>query len=232
MLPNVEWRSITRNSKAPNSHQAGLGAIMDYDQAIAAAALSRPPSASAKSISDDALIGLIATGDRNAMRLFFVRHNLRVFRFLLRIINNEARAEELLNEVFLDVWRSAERFEARSQVTTWLLGIARFKALSALRRRCYDALDDDAVEAIEDPADDPEVVMQNADRSAILQACLKRLSTAHRQVVDLIYYHGQSVEQVAEIIGVPKNTVKTRAFNARKRIAELLAARGVERAWL
>lgn len=166
------------------------------------------------------------------MRLLFVRHNLRIFHFLLRIVGNKATAEDLLNEVFLDVWRRADRFEARSQVTTWILGIARFKALSALQRRSFDVLEDGVAESIEDPADDPDVVLRTAERSAILQDCLKQLSSAHRQVVDLVYYHGQSIDEVARIIGVPPNTVKTRIFHARKRIAEILAARGIERAWL
>jgi RNA polymerase sigma-70 factor (ECF subfamily) len=166
------------------------------------------------------------------MRLLFARHNVRVFRFLVRIVGNEATAEDLLNEVFLEIWRSANRFEGRSQVTTWLLGIARFKALSDLRRRSPDSLDDETAEQIEDPADSPETAMQDRDRSAILQGCISQLSEAHRQVIDLIYYHEQSIEEVAQIIGVPANTVKTRVFHARKRIAELMAARGLERAAL
>jgi RNA polymerase sigma-70 factor (ECF subfamily) len=182
--------------------------------------------------SDETLVGSIARGDKQAMRLLFARHNVRVFRFLVRIVNNEATAEDLLNEVFLEVWRSAKRFEGRSLVTTWLLGIARFKALSDLRRRLPDALDDETAERMEDPADGPESVMQNRDRTAVLQSCISQLSDAHRQVIDLVYYHEQSIEEVAQIIGVPANTVKTRVFHARKRIAELMAARGLERAAL
>jgi len=182
--------------------------------------------------SDQALMALIAKGDRDAMRLLFARHHLRVFRFLTRIVKNEETAEDLLNEVFLDVWRGARGFEARSQVTTWILGIARYKALSALRQRSFAALDDEVAESFEDPADDPETAMQKTDRRAMLQACLSQLSNAHRQVIDLVYYHEQSIEEIARITGVPQNTVKTRVFHARKRIAELMAARGLERAYL
>ena len=181
---------------------------MDYGHAISRTALRRLSSADVT--SDEALVGRIANGDRDAMRLLFVRHNLRIFRFILRIVGNDATAEDLLSEVFLEVWRSAHRFEARSHVTTWMLGIARFKALAALKRRSFDALDDGVVESIEDPADDPEIVLRTAERSAILQACLRELSSAHRQVVDLVYYHEQSIGEVARIIGVPQNTVKTR----------------------
>ena len=202
---------------------------MHYQQAISAAPARR---SSASTTSDEMLLASIAKGDKEAMRVLFARHHVRVFRFLLRIVNNEDTAQDLLNEVFIDVWRGAGKFEARSQVSTWILGIARFKALSALRRRPFEALDDEAAEAIEEPGDNPETVMQKADRSAVLQTCLQQLSSAHRQVIDLVYYHEQSIEEIARIIGVPQNTVKTRVFHARKRIAELMAARGIERAAL
>lgn len=201
-----------------------------YQEAISAAAPAR--SSSAETMPDSRLVALIATGDKDAIRILFARHHVRVFRFLLRIVNNEDTAQDLLNEVFIDVWRGAARFEGRSQVTTWILGIARFKGLTALRRRSFDALDDDAADVLEAPDDDPEIAMQKTDRSAILQACLRQLSSAHRQVIDLVYYHEQSIEEIARIIGVPQNTVKTRVFHARKRMAELIAARGIERAAL
>src|SRR5918995_4785010 len=110
--------------------------------------------------SDEVLIGRIAAGDRLAMQVLYARHHVRVYRFVLRMVRNEATAEDLISEVFLDVWRQAGRFEGRSAVSTWLLAIARFKALSALRRRKDGELDDEAANAIEDTSDDPEVVVQ------------------------------------------------------------------------
>lgn len=201
-----------------------------YSQALAGVAASA--HSTVKKTSDETLIGLIAAGDKDAMRLLFARHNVRVFRFLRRIVDTETTAEDLLNEVFLEIWRNAGRFDARSQVSTWILGIARYKALSSLRQRSFDALDEDSYAQVEDSADDPEISLQKAERSARLRDCLKQLSTAHREVLDLIYYHEQSVEDVARIIGVPLGTVKTRAFHARKHIAELMAARGLEQASL
>lgn len=199
---------------------------MQLDQAFSGAPLRPPPAARAP--SDETLIRSIAKGDRDAMRLLFTRHNVRVFRFLLRIVGQHAAAEDLLNEVFLCIWQGAERFEARSQVLTWILSIARFKALSMLRRRPYAALDDDIAAAIEDPSADPETAVQGSERSALLKACINELPAAQRQVVDLVYYHEQSIENAAQIIGIPQNTVKTRMFHARKRIAEMMAARGVK----
>lgn len=181
--------------------------------------------------SDEVLIGRIAQGDRLAMQVLFARHHVRVYRFVLRLVGDPATAEDLISEVFLDVWRQADRFEGRSAVSTWILGIARFKALSVLRKQPDKTLDEEMAATIADPSDDPEVVVQKKDKSEILRRCLSALSPEHREIIDLVYYHEKSVEEVAEIVGIPENTVKTRMFYARKKLAELLAAAGVERGW-
>jgi RNA polymerase sigma-70 factor (ECF subfamily) len=191
--------------------------------------MSRPQPMQAT--SDEVLIGRIAGGDRLAMQVLFARHHVRVFRFVLRLVRNEATAEDLISEVFLDVWRQAGKFEGRAAVSTWLLSIARFKALSALRRRPEAELDDEMAEAIEDTSDTPEVALAKKDKSAVLRQCLTALSSEHREIIDLVYYHEKSVEEVAGIVGIPEATVKTRMFYARKKMAELLKAQGVERGW-
>jgi RNA polymerase sigma-70 factor (ECF subfamily) len=181
--------------------------------------------------SDEVLIGRIAKGDRLAMQVLFARHHVRVYRFVLRLVRNESAAEDLISEVFLDVWRQASSFEGRSAVSTWLLAIARYKALSALRRQPEEELSEDVAEAIEDPSDSPEVAVQKKDTSEVLRKCLSELSTEHREIIDLVYYHEKSIEEVAQIVGIPENTVKTRMFYARKKLAELLKAAGIERGW-
>src|SRR5271170_3716092 len=93
--------------------------------------------------SDEVLIGRIANGDRLAMQVLFARHHVRVYRFVLRLVRNEATAEDLISEVFLDVWRQAGRFEGRSAASTWMLSIARFKALAMLRKRTEEELDEE-----------------------------------------------------------------------------------------
>jgi RNA polymerase sigma-70 factor, ECF subfamily len=178
---------------------------------------------------DEVLIAMVAAHDRNAMHVLFVRHSARTYRFLLRLIGDATTAEDLLSEVFIEVWRSAGRFESRSKLSTWILAIARHKAASARRRRCCDQLDDNAEQLPEDRLDDPEAAAHKNGRDAILRDCLQRLSPAHREVLDLIYYQAQSVAEVARIIGVPQNTVKTRAYYARKQIAQLMVARGIDR---
>jgi RNA polymerase sigma-70 factor (ECF subfamily) len=181
--------------------------------------------------SDDVLIGRIANGDRLAMQVLFARHHVRVYRFVLRLVRDEATAEDLISEVFLDVWRQAGRFEGRARVTTWLLAIARFKALSALRRKPERELDEETAEAIEDTSDTPDVTLEKKETGEVIRRCLTSLSAEHREIIDLVYYHEKSVEEVAEIVEIPEATVKTRMFYARKKLAELLRAQGIERGW-
>jgi RNA polymerase sigma-70 factor (ECF subfamily) len=201
---------------------------MQYSQAVAAKS-ANGAQVSAQDNSDATLIEAIAGGDKHALQLLYGRHQVKVYRFALRFLRDEAAAEDMVSEVFIDVWRQAERFERRCQVSTWLLAITRNKALSSLRRRSGEHLDDEVAEFIEDPADNPEIVMQKQERSQVLRACLSELSPAHREIIDLVYYHERSIDEVSEIIGVPANTVKTRMFYARKRIGEMMTARGIER---
>ena len=183
---------------------------------------------STQEASDTALIRAIAAGDKRAMHMLYVRHNVRVFRFILRMIDNRSLAEDLVSEVFLDVWRKAGCFKAKSQVSTWLLAIARNKALSSLRRRSDEQLNDGVLDMIEDPAEDPETLVQKNDRSAIVKKCLAHLSAAHREVLDLVYYHEKSVDEISEMIRVPASTVKTRMFYARSHMQKFLKLAGVE----
>jgi RNA polymerase sigma-70 factor (ECF subfamily) len=183
---------------------------------------------SGQATSDEALISAIAAGNRRAMHVLYVRYSVRVYRFVLRLTKDSSLAEDLVSEVFIDVWRGAGGFKGGSQVSTWLLAIARNKALSALRNRSDEQLDDEMATAIADPADDAETTVDKRDRSAIVQHCLSQLSPLHREVLDLVYYHEKSLDEIARIVGAPANTVKTRMFYARRRMESLLKVAGWE----
>jgi RNA polymerase sigma-70 factor (ECF subfamily) len=179
-------------------------------------------TAAGETSSDEIMVERIAAGNKFAMQALFARHRTSVYRWLLRFVSNETLAEDLLSEVFLDVWRQAARFECRSSVSTWLLSIARHKALSARRRRTDAELDEKIEATVADPADDPEVALQEKNRDELVRRALIRLSPEHRQVIDLVYYHERSVDEVAQILDAPPATVKTRMFYARKKLAELV----------
>jgi RNA polymerase sigma-70 factor (ECF subfamily) len=192
-------------------------------------ALARHPIAKFRSLnpqSDEILIKSIAAGDQAAMRSLYSRHNDRVLRSIIRIVTDAGCAEDLVAEVFIDVWSQADRFEGRSQVLTWILSIARHKALSSLlaqRRRRVAEVDDTAMEMIVDTAGTPEQTLLDQDCGAQLRTCLAQMSREHREIIDLVYYHEKSVEEIVNIIHMPRNTVKTRMFYARKRLAQLLS---------
>jgi RNA polymerase sigma-70 factor (ECF subfamily) len=137
-------------------------------------------------------------------------------------------AEDLVSDVFLDVWRAADKFRGKCKLSTWVLAIARHKAFSALRKRSEDHLEQDEWAMIEDPAEGVDSFAADAGRGTLLRECLGKLSAAHREVIDLVYYHEKSVEEAAVIIGIPPATVKTRMFYARSRMRELLEAAGIE----
>src|SRR3989442_4748162 len=187
-------------------------------------AAASPPREAASETSDKTLIGRIADGDQLAMQTLFARHRVALYRWLLRIVRDETLAEDLLSDVFLDVWRQAASFQGRASVSTWLLAIARYKALSAHRRRIDAELDARIASTVADPADDPEAALQKKNRRELLRNSLAELSPEHSEVIDLVYYHGKSVKEVADIVGVGEATVKTRMFYARKKLADLVAA--------
>jgi RNA polymerase sigma-70 factor (ECF subfamily) len=183
----------------------------------AACARFAPSPSARRDMADATLIARIATGDRLAMHALFARHKTRVYRFILRLVGDAASADDLTSEVFLTVWRHAHKFRGRAAASTWLLAIARFKALDELRRR-RDAAPDLEQPDASDPAADPEASWADKHRGAMLRKCLGALSPEDRTIIDLVYYHEKSVQEVAAIVGIPCATVKARVFYARKKL--------------
>lgn len=182
-------------------------------------------------VDDRQLIKRIADRDQSALRALLGRHQLRVYRFVLRIVRREAVAEEVTNEVFHEAWRNAANYEGRSTVGTWLLSVAHNRAVSALRKRREESWDEDAAGSLEDDSDTPEVSLQKAGKAEQMRQCIGKLSSEHRTIIDLVYYHEKSINEVSEILNIPLNTVKTRMFYARKKLSELLQAAGIDRGW-
>jgi len=184
----------------------------------------RVPTTQSQDNSDAMLIARIATGSRLAMQVLFARHHARVYRFILRLVGSEAAAEDLTSDVFLCVWRQAARFAARSSVTTWLLAIARYKAIAELRRR---PVPDVVSGHASNPADDPETSLAIKHQGEILRNCLTRLphGTARSSISCTITKN--RCRRPPRSSAFPGNTVKTRMFHARKRLSKLLAERGV-----
>jgi RNA polymerase sigma-70 factor (ECF subfamily) len=190
----------------------------------------RCPAGSTDEASDASLMARVADRDRRAIRLLFDRYQLIVHRFVLRLVGNSASAEDVVSDVFLDLWRHAASFQGRARLSTFILAIARNKAVSATRGRIDQPLEDAVLKAIPDPTSTAEETLAARERSAVMRQCLTQLSPVHREIIDLVYYHEKSIEEVAAIIGVPTGTVKTRMFYARKQLAEHLRAAGIDTA--
>ncbi len=186
-------------------------------------------SSSASEDADQGLIARIAEGDKRAFEQLFTAYGERVFRYAYRLISDQTKAEEVTNDVMLEVWKTAAKFERRSKVSTWILGITRHLALNAVRRKQLDTVDVDDAPEIAAPEDNTSA--RDHDHQVLqktLREALSKLSPEHRDVVELTFFHGCSYAEIAEIVQCPENTVKTRMFHARKQLQGLLVEAGLD----
>ena len=176
--------------------------------------------------SDDALIKRMARGDEAALRTLVTRHHARIARFILRFAGDRNLVEDLVSDTFFAAWQQAPHFENRSSVATWLLAIARYKALSARQRRSVatEAMDDIMTASVADPTAGPDDAYEHKDSARYLRRCLAALPAEQAMLIELVYYRDKSVKEAALLAKIPENTVKSRMFLARKKLSVLLAA--------
>src|SRR5262245_34171934 len=218
MTQNVVSLSAVRRSRRMGQ---------DLQAAVSAPDLSpRALRSLAQANSDEELLRLIARGQQPAMNTLYRRHSVRVFRFALSMTRDRSLAQRVVSDVFFDVWRRPGSFGGRSQVSTWLLAITRHKTLSLVRRPADEPLTEEFAASIEATDEDPEAAIGRKQTGSVLSQCLLKLSAIHREVIDLVYYHEKSIDEVAEILQIPRSTVKTRMFYAREHLAKLLASSG------
>jgi RNA polymerase sigma-70 factor, ECF subfamily len=171
------------------------------------------------------LLERIGRQDQAAFRELYKAFSRRVFAYTLSMVKDHGRAEEILVDTMYEVWRAPARFRGDSQFGTWLIGIARNKALMAHRGRRPDELHEDLDEIAETQvSDSPDGFAQLAakQRSEGVQVCMGRLSKEHRECMHLVFFEGLSLAEVAAVQGCPENTVKTRLFHARQKIKNCL----------
>jgi RNA polymerase sigma factor (sigma-70 family) len=179
------------------------------------------------SAADDVLLVRVAGGDAAALAALYRRYGSRLFGFLQRYAGDRMVAEEILQDTLLAVWRSAPRYAGRSGVRTWLFGIARRQAHNRLRVQEPQRLPLDGVAGWVDPAPGPaEWAIANAQGAAIADA-FDALAPRHREVLALAFAARMPHGEIAEVLGVPVGTVKSRLHHARAALARSLADRGV-----
>jgi RNA polymerase sigma-70 factor (ECF subfamily) len=180
---------------------------------------------------DHALIRRVAAGDESAFLRLYRRHQGPLFNYLLRLVGEPPVAEDLLQEVFLTLWEGADRFRGEAQVRTWLFRIGHYRAVSWVRRqqRARNAaslrpLEGDGVSEYPEPENR---AIQSWRVDQVLLA-LQELSTKHRAVIELAFVHAFTYAEIAEILGCPVGTVKSRMSYALRRLDGLLSRMGVK----
>jgi RNA polymerase sigma-70 factor (ECF subfamily) len=167
------------------------------------------------------LLKKIANGDEQAMKNFFELHSSTVYHYIIGRCNDKAVAGDILNTVMMEVWNHSDRFEGRSKVSTWLIGIARFKLIDFYRsekRHQHNELD----ETIEDPISANEQMIEAAQHSKGVRSCIDRLGENQREIVQLTFYSELAYQEIAEIIECPVGTVKSRMHHAKEALKRCL----------
>ena len=172
------------------------------------------------------LLRRVAAKDRKAFEALYNLYYRRLFAYLFKLTRRPDLVEEVLNDVMFAVWSGASGFDGRSRPSTWIFGIAYHKALKALTRRPASPPGDlEGPEPVD--GDEPESLLARRELAGVLGRALHALPPEQRAVVELTYYYERSYQEIAEIVGCPVNTVKTRMFHARRRLRELLPGLGV-----
>ncbi|WP_286804164.1 MULTISPECIES: RNA polymerase sigma factor [unclassified Marinimicrobium] len=174
--------------------------------------------------TDEQLLLAMAGGEMEAMSAFYRRHETRLYRFLMAKLNDSFVAADLLNEVMLEVWRSAARFAGRSKVTTWMFGIAHNKVLTHWRKlgvREFTEVDDTLAD--ETPAADLEQALSAVKDAERVRSGMQTLSPPHREVLHLVFFEELDYAEIGRILSVPEGTVKSRVYHAKNLLKKQLA---------
>jgi RNA polymerase sigma-70 factor (ECF subfamily) len=170
------------------------------------------------------LVQAVARGERRAFEELYAMFFRPLSGYLLRMVRDSGLVEELVDDTFFEAWKHAARFRGDSKLSTWLFGIARNRALNALRARkpAHDELDE-AVVAFADSAQAPDRQASQRQTAQALASALAGLPPDQREALELVLHQGLSYEEAAQVLRAPLNTVKTRVFHARRKLREALA---------
>ena len=184
-------------------------------------------------LSDEALVALVARGDEDALGELYDRVGRIAYGLALRVLRDERHAEDAVQEAFLQVWRSAATFRAeRAKASTWILTLVHRRAVDLVRReerRQADPLTDDSAVGVA-PEQTDEAAWLRFERERV-QTALKQLPDVQREALELAYYGGFSQSELAERLGVPLGTIKSRMFAGLSRLRELLDDSTQEGSW-
>jgi RNA polymerase sigma-70 factor (ECF subfamily) len=181
-------------------------------------------------VPDLELLAATAAGGSTAFETLYARYERRVYNYVCTFVRQPALAEEVVIDTMMAVWNGARGFTQTSRVSTWILGIARHKALDAVRKT-KTHLDAAPLDQAAEIADTAEAALDSIDRNCQAQLMLRaiaRLSPDHQEILRLAFYEELPYEDIAALLSIPDNTVKTRVFYAKQQLRGHLAKIGAE----
>ena len=187
---------------------------------------NRQQTVSEKTLTDTNLLKRISNGDREAFTELYRSYQPRLIKFCGRILKNDiALAADIADEAMIEIWRSAGSFSGKSQPSTWIHSIARFRLIGYLRKN-KELLQDESSEWLnfEDDALLPDEKIIQSERSEQIIKNMGKLSEKHREVIELVYFRELSIKDIALMLSISENTVKTRMFYARNHLKNILSS--------
>lgn len=175
------------------------------------------------------LLAAVAMGQQSAFERLYGLYEKRVYQYVYTLVYDATLAEEIVGDTMLAVWRGAGTFTGMSRVSTWIFGIARHKALDAIRRTSRHhqrEVELDGAAEIPNPHDRPDEGVLCDELAAVTQRALVGLSCEHQEILRLVFYEELPYEEISALLGIPINTVKTRVFYAKQRLKEQLERMG------
>ncbi|MCP3984962.1 MAG: sigma-70 family RNA polymerase sigma factor [bacterium] len=173
--------------------------------------------------AERALLARIAEGDERALEDLYRRFEPRILAFANQRLNDLAAASDTLNEVMLEIWKSASRFEGRSSVATWILSITRHRIIDRLRKRGGRVFEDIEESNAVDTAESAEGVMAGVADAQNVRVCIEELPPTQREVIHLAFFQELSYVEIARVMDCPEGTVKTRVYHAKRALKTCLA---------
>lgn len=175
---------------------------------------------------DYQLLKKIAQGDESALQKLYQQHGGSILNYVFGVLHDRQLAEEVLQDVILEVWKPASPFQGKSTVRTWMFGIARNKAHEAIRRRKLNKVpyDDDYIHMIM-----PDNFKQVDNKDALAQA-FRKLKPEEREVIELKFYHVLKTAEIATVFEEPEGTIRSRLHRAIKQLRRLLESEGIHHA--
>ncbi|MEA4907431.1 MAG: RNA polymerase sigma factor [Anaerolineaceae bacterium] len=175
--------------------------------------------------TDQQLVDRIRAGDENALQALYEQYGPRLYAHALHMTNDPALAEDVLQESLVAIWQGAHRYRQDGRLIAWLLGIVTHKALNAMRGRVIDSEESIAEWAAPGPL--PDEISIAREREALLRAGLQRLPPEQRTVLELVFYQGLPLQEVAQACHIPVGTVKSRLNYAKAILRGLLSREGI-----